>query len=122
MAKILIVDDSATVRQIIMRGIRRAGILVDSFAEADNGLQGLETLATVRVDLILTDINMPNMSGLDFVKTVREEHGNDTPILMITSEGSDEIVSEANERGANGCLKKPFLTEEIQEVLRRHLP
>jgi two-component system chemotaxis response regulator CheY len=60
---------------------------------------------------------MPNMNGLDFVKAVRAKHGNKTPIVMITTEGSDDVVNEARVSGANGYLKKPFTPEKIQEVL-----
>ncbi len=117
MANILIVDDSGTMRKIIMRGIRQAGYKVEVFKEAGDGLQGLEQLDDGGVDLILSDVNMPNMNGLDFVKAVRQKHGNGTPIVMITTEGSDDIVNEARASGANGYLKKPFTPEKIQEVL-----
>ncbi|PIE22921.1 MAG: two-component system response regulator [Planctomycetota bacterium] len=117
MSNILIVDDSGTMRKIIMRGIRQAGYKVDSFKEAGDGLQGLEQLDKGAVDLILSDVNMPNMNGLDFVKAVRGKYGNKTPIVMITTEGSNEVVNEARTSGANGYLKKPFTPEKIQEVL-----
>jgi two-component system chemotaxis response regulator CheY len=117
MANILIVDDSGTMRKIIMRGIRQAGYKVDNFKEAGDGVQGLEQLEGGAVDLILSDVNMPNMNGLDFVKAVRAKHGNKTPIVMITTEGSDDVVNEARVSGANGYLKKPFTPEKIQEVL-----
>ena len=117
MANILIVDDSGTMRKIIMRGIRQAGYKVDNFKEAGDGVQGMEQLEGGAVDLILSDVNMPNMNGLDFVKAVRGKYGNKTPIVMITTEGSDDVVSEARVSGANGYLKKPFTPEKIQEVL-----
>ncbi len=117
MANILIVDDSGTMRKIIMRGIRQAGYKVDAFKEAGDGVQGLEELDGGPVDLILSDVNMPNMNGLDFVKAVRSKFGNTMPIVMITTEGSDEVVNEARASGANGYLKKPFTPEKIQEVL-----
>jgi len=117
MANILIVDDSGTMRKIIMRSIRQAGYKVDAFKEAGDGVQGLEELDGGPVDLILSDVNMPNMNGLDFVKAVRSKFGNTMPIVMITTEGSDEVVNEARASGANGYLKKPFTPEKIQEVL-----
>ena len=117
MANILIVDDSGTMRKIIMRGIRQAGYKVDNFKEAGDGVQGMEQLEGGAVDLILSDVNMPNMNGLDFVKSVRGKYGNKTPIVMITTEGSDDVVNEARVSGANGYLKKPFTPEKIQEVL-----
>jgi two-component system chemotaxis response regulator CheY len=118
MAKnILIVDDSATMRKIIMRGIRQAGIDNADFKEAGDGVEGLQAVAAGAFDLILSDVNMPNMNGLDFVKAVAEKLGTPPPIVMITTEGSDEIVREAMSRGATGYLRKPFTPEKIQEVI-----
>jgi two-component system chemotaxis response regulator CheY len=118
MAKnILIVDDSATMRKIIMRGIRQAGIDNADFKEAGDGVEGLQAIAAGTFDLILSDVNMPNMNGLDFVKAVAEKLGTPPPIVMITTEGSDEIVREAMSRGATGYLRKPFTPEKIQEVI-----
>ncbi len=121
MVNILIVDDSGTMRKIIMRGIRQAGFKVDSFQEAGDGVEGLKVLESNPVDVILSDVNMPNMNGLDFVKNVREKHGSSIPIIMITTEGSEDVVAQAKANGANGYLKKPFTPEKIQEVLGEHL-
>ncbi|MFQ5503365.1 MAG: response regulator [Planctomycetota bacterium] len=121
MTDILIVDDSGTVREIIMRGIRQAGFKVENFAEAGDGAAGLEILESNSVDLILSDIDMPDMNGLDFVKNVREKHGDATPIVMITTEGSEDIVSEAKSLGADGHLEQPFSSDKIQEILGPHL-
>ncbi|MFN7671152.1 MAG: response regulator [Planctomycetota bacterium] len=118
MAKnILIVDDSATMRKIIMRGIRQAGIDNAEFKEAGDGVEGLQAIAAGAFDLILSDVNMPNMNGLDFVKAVTEKLATPPPIVMITTEGSEEIVREAMHRGATGYLRKPFTPEKIQEVI-----
>ncbi|MBM3962446.1 MAG: response regulator [Planctomycetes bacterium] len=118
MAKnVLIVDDSATMRKIIMRGIRKAGIDNVDFKEAGDGVEGMQAIAAGAFDLILSDVNMPNLNGLEFVKAVAEKLGTPTPIVMITTEGSDEIVSEAMRRGATGYLRKPFTPEKIQEVI-----
>ncbi len=117
MANILIVDDSGTMRKIIMRGIRQAGFKVDNFVEAGDGVQGLSALEGASVDLILSDVNMPNMNGLDFLAAVREKYGPSTPVVMITTEGSNDVVNEARTKGANGYLKKPFTPEQVQTVL-----
>ena len=118
MAKnVLIVDDSATMRKIIMRGIRQAGIEVADFKEASDGVEGMKAVEAGKFDLILSDVNMPNMNGLDFIKAVTQKLGTPPPIVMITTEGSEEIVKEALSRGAKGYLKKPFTPEKIQEVL-----
>lgn len=118
MAKnILIVDDSATMRKIIMRGLRQAGIENADFKEAGDGVEGLKAMETTSFDLILSDVNMPNMNGLDFVKAVKEKMPTPPPIVMITTEGSEEVIKEAMARGARGYLKKPFTPDKIQEVI-----
>ena len=68
-------------------------------------------------DLVLSDVNMPNMNGLDFVKAAVTQHDPAPPIVMITTEGSEEVIKEATTRGAKGYLKKPFTPEKIQDVL-----
>ena len=114
---ILIVDDSATMRKIIMRGLRQAGIADADFEEAADGAEGLRALAATTFDLIVTDVNMPNMNGLDFVKAVAAKLPTPPPIVMITTEGSEAVVKEAMARGAQGYLQKPFTPERIQEVI-----
>lgn len=114
---ILIVDDSATMRKIIMRGLRQAGVDNAEFQEAGDGVEGMKAVSAGKFDLILSDVNMPNMNGLDFVKSVAEQVPSPPPIVMITTEGSEEVVKEAMSRGAKGYLKKPFTPEKIQEVI-----
>ena len=118
---VLIVDDSATMRKIIMRGIRQAGIDNAEFQEAGDGVQGLEAVDGASFDLILSDVNMPNMNGLDFVRGVSEKFPDAPPIVMITTEGSEEVIKEAMSRGAKGYLKKPFTPDKIQEVIGPYL-
>ena len=117
MAKnILIVDDSATMRKIIMRGIRQAGIDNAEFKEAGDGVEGMKALESGSFDLVLSDVNMPNMNGLDFVKAATQQYDPAPPIVMITTESSDAVQS-ALENGAKGYLKKPFKPENVQEVV-----
>ncbi len=117
MANILIVDDSSTMRKIISRSLRQAGLSVDEIFEAGDGIEGLSLLASGKsVDLILSDINMPNMDGLEFIKSVRG-NGNKTPIVMITTEGGEEIIKEALANGASDSIKKPFTPDQLQEKL-----
>ena len=118
MAKnILIVDDSATMRKIIMRGLRQAGIENAEFKEAGDGMEGLKAMEGTTFDLVLSDVNMPNMNGLDFIKAVKERMPTPPPIVMITTEGSEEVIKEAMARGARGYLKKPFTPDKIQEII-----
>jgi len=116
MANVLIVDDSSTMRKIISRSLRQAGLTVDDIFEAGDGIEGLNALGSNKVGLILSDINMPNMDGLEFVKQVRA-NGNKVPIVMITTEGGEDILKEAVSSGANGSIKKPFTPEQLQEKL-----
>lgn len=117
MANILIVDDSSTMRKIISRSLRQAGLSVDEIFEAGDGIEGLAVLSSgKKVDLILSDINMPNMDGLEFIKSVRA-NGNSVPVVMITTEGGEEIIKEAMDSGASGSIKKPFTPDQLQEKL-----
>ena len=85
--------------------------------KAGDGVEGMQAVDAGAFDLILSDVNMPNMNGLDFVKAVATKLGTPPPIVMITTEGSEEVVKEAMNRGAKGYLKKPFTPEKIQEVI-----
>ena len=117
MANILIVDDSSTMRKIISRSLRQAGLSVDEIFEAGDGIEGLGVLSSgKKIDLILSDINMPNMDGLEFIKNVRA-NGNNVPIVMITTEGGEEIIKEAISSGASDSIKKPFTPDQLQEKL-----
>jgi len=116
MANVLIVDDSSTMRKIISRSLRQAGLPVDDIYEAGDGIEGLNALNGKKVDLILSDINMPNMDGLEFIKQVRA-NGNDVPIVMITTEGGEDIIKEAISSGASASIKKPFTPDQLNEKL-----
>ncbi len=116
MSNILIVDDSSTMRKIISRSLRQAGLAVDTIVEAADGIEGLNALGSNPIDLILSDINMPNMDGLEFVKQARA-NGCKAPIMMITTEGGEDIISEAINSGATGSIRKPFTPDQLQEKL-----
>ncbi len=115
---ILLVDDSSTMRKIIGRSLRQAGIDFANIFEAADGLEALEILEKEDVDIVLSDINMPNMDGISFL---REKAGRDSikdiPVLMISTETGDDIIGEAKSLGAVGALKKPFTPDKVNEVL-----
>lgn len=113
---ILLVDDSKTMRLILQRAIRQAGYRGLAVLEAENGAQALEKLRDGPPKLILSDWNMPEMSGLDFLKQVRAD-GNDVPFGFITSEASSEMRALAMSCGATFMLSKPFSPDDIQEAL-----
>src|SRR5687768_16821541 len=98
---VLIVDDSATMRKLIMRGIRQAGIVKAEFREAADGAEALEVLETMRCDLVVTDVNMPGMGGIEFVKAAAKLTVAPA-IVMITTEGNEDLMQEALDHGARG--------------------
>jgi two-component system chemotaxis response regulator CheY len=113
---ILVVDDSRTMRMILQRAIRQAGYRGLNVGEAENAMQALEKLRGEKPKLILSDWNMPEMSGLDFLKQVRAEE-NDVPFGFITSLASIEMRTLAMSSGATFMLSKPFTPDDIQEAL-----
>ena len=121
----LIVDDSSVMRKIIERSLRQAGLGIAAVLEAGNGADALTLLAENRVDLILCDINMPVMNGLEFVRQLSGiENAHGIPIVMITTEGSESQVVQALAAGARGYIRKPFTAEQVKEhvlpLLRVH--
>ncbi|MCB9915213.1 MAG: response regulator [Planctomycetes bacterium] len=119
----MIVDDSSTMRKIIMRVLRQAEVAVDSILEASNGVEALEQLvANPDIALILSDVNMPEMNGIDLVKKVRETRAKDAlPVIMVTTEGGEAMVTSALESGANGYVTKPFTPDSIRNALEPFL-
>mgnify|MGYP006296239245 CR=1 FL=1 len=119
MAKtLMIVDDSATMRKIIMRTVRMSGLDFDSTEEAGNGVEALEKLNETSVDIMLCDVNMPEMSGTELVQKVRENSACDnTKIIMVSTESSQDFIDGMMSDGANGYITKPFTPEKFQEKL-----
>lgn len=112
----LIVDDSSVMRKIVERSIRQAGIDIAEVREASNGAEGLGSLKQERVDLILCDINMPVMDGLEFLRQLPTvENAKGVPVVMITTEGSESHVVQALSIGARGYIRKPFTPEQVKE-------
>ncbi len=105
MPKILVVDDSATVRKLISNILKGANY---ETVEAVDGVDALEKLAQEDIDLIIADLNMPRMNGLELIRTIRKDPlYSDIPIVMLTTEGSDEDKKRGFEAGANVYLVKP---------------
>lgn len=113
---ILVVDDSRTMRIILQRAIRQAGYRALEVGEAESAMQALERLRAEQPKLILSDWNMPEMSGLDFLKQVRASENN-VPFGFITSMASSEMRVLAMSSGASFMLSKPFTPDDIQEAL-----
>lgn len=115
---ILIVDDSAAIRKILQRVLAQASVPISQVFEAGDGQEALNVLRGNKVGLILSDINMPNMDGLQFLSQVRAvEEWKTVPFVMITTEGSHARVMEAVQLGASGYVRKPFTPDQIKEKL-----
>ncbi len=113
---VLIVDDSSVMRKIVDRSLRQAGLDIKEVFEASNGAEGLARMQETRVDLILSDINMPTMDGLEFVRQLQAvENAKGVPIIMITTEGGEAHVVQALSCGAQGYIRKPFSSDQIKE-------
>ena len=119
MAKsLMIVDDSATMRKIITSAVRMSGLNFKRTEEAGNGVEALEKLNTSPVDIMLVDINMPQMCGTELVKKVREIAAcKKTKIIMVSTESSQEIIQGVIDNGADGFIAKPFTPEKFHEKL-----
>jgi two-component system chemotaxis response regulator CheY len=115
---LMIVDDSATMRKIIMRTVRISGLEFERTEEAGSGVEALAKLQPGPVDVILCDINMPEMNGIEFVKQARQLPGcSATRIIMVSTESSQELIDSLCANGANGYITKPFTPEAFRDKL-----
>jgi two-component system, chemotaxis family, chemotaxis protein CheY len=112
----LIVDDSSVMRKIVERSLRQAGIDLVEVREAGNGAEALGALNSSPADLVLCDINMPVMDGIEFLRQLQGvSTAKGMPVVMITTEGSESHVVQALSIGARGYIRKPFTPEQIKE-------
>jgi len=118
--KILVVDDSGIMRKIVTRTLRQAGFGGHDIEEAENGLDALEKIEADAPDIVLTDWNMPEMTGIELARAMNEKSLN-IPFAFITSECTAEMRDEANEAGAVAFLTKPFTAETMESVLGKIL-
>jgi two-component system chemotaxis response regulator CheY len=130
MLDVLIIDDSAAIRKILQRVLRQTGLAIGKVLEAGDGSEALTALGfgvtrhdwtnttEAKVGLVLCDINMPNMDGLEFLRTLKQNaEWKDLPVVMVSTEGSQDKVLEAVGLGAAGYVRKPFTAEQIKEKL-----
>jgi two-component system, chemotaxis family, chemotaxis protein CheY len=115
--KILIVDDSKAMRMIVIRTLRQAGFGGHELVEATNGAEGLAAVTQGGFDVVLSDWNMPQMNGIDFLKATRAA-GSTVPFGFVTSEGTPAMRQQANEAGANFLIAKPFTAESFGSALK----
>ena len=114
--RILIVDDSRVMRQIVTRTLRQAGFTGHDLVEAGNGVEGLAAVAQHEPDLVLSDWNMPEMTGIECLRALRSS-GSEVPFGFVTSEGSEEMRSTAAAAGALFLIAKPFTPEAFDAAL-----
>lgn len=119
MNKVLVVDDSRSMRTMIAMTLRQAGYEVD---EAENGKEGLEKASSGHYKLIMTDINMPIMTGIEMISSVRQLPSHRlTPILCLTTESGEDMKAKGKAAGATGWIVKPFTPEKLVSTVQRVL-
>jgi len=119
---VLVVDDSSSIRAIIKKIIRLSGFNVGEFWDASDGLAALSVLKEQWVDIVLTDINMPNMNGMELIAQMKkDDQMAGIPVVVVSTEGSEKKMKEAMAMGALGYVKKPFVPEDIKRTLNEIL-
>jgi two-component system chemotaxis response regulator CheY len=114
---ILTIDDSASIRQMVAITLKGAGFTV---LEAGNGLEGYEKAIGNTVHAVVTDLNMPVMNGLEFLKKFREHPaGKGIPVILLTTESDEELKRQARESGATGWIVKPFKQDQLLAVMKK---
>jgi len=114
------VDDSKTIREMVSFTLQNAGFTV---LEAEDGKQALTVLTGKEVQLIITDLNMPNMNGIELIRALRQDpRFKFTPILMLTTEGDATKKEEGKSAGATGWIVKPFNPEKLIQVIQKVCP
>jgi two-component system chemotaxis response regulator CheY len=117
---VLAVDDSASMRMLLKTSLTAQGFRIES---ANDGVHGLERMHEVNPDLLITDINMPRMDGFELIEAVRKEHQfRGTPILVLSTEFSEEKKARARNAGATGWITKPFDPQKLGTAIRRVCP
>jgi two-component system chemotaxis response regulator CheY len=122
MATILLVDDSVVIRKMLRRVLADCKLAIDEVLEAGDGAQALEKLASKPIDLVLCDVNMPVMGGLEFLENVQKHpEWVHIPVVMVTTEGAQDSVMKAVRLGAKGYIRKPFTHDEVKQKLQELL-
>ena len=119
---ILVVDDSKTIRSIIVKILKLTKLEIGQIFEAENGKEALDCLKDNWIDLILSDLNMPVMSGIEMISEMaRDGLLKDIPVVVISTDGSVKRIEELKEKGIREYIRKPFTPESLSEVIDRVL-
>ncbi|RLB44248.1 MAG: response regulator [Deltaproteobacteria bacterium] len=117
---VLIVDDSRVMRSVLKKTMQMCGFNVGQILEAGDGREALEVLKTNWVDLVVTDYNMPQMNGLELIEEMkRDEVLSGIPVIVVTTEGSEQKIKALLDKGASDYLQKPFTPEQMKSKLNR---
>lgn len=121
--KVMVVDDSSVMRQIIKNNLKQLGFELANLLDAEDGEEAMKRISEGGVDLVISDWNMPKMTGIDFLKTVRSDGAlKELPFLMVTSEADKEKIMEAVQAGVNQYIVKPFNANQLEEKIKEIFP
>jgi two-component system, chemotaxis family, chemotaxis protein CheY len=121
--KVMVVDDSSVMRQIIKNNLKQLGFELANLLDAADGEEALKKINEGKVDLVISDWNMPKMTGIDFLKAIRADGSlKELPFLMVTSEADKEKIMQAVQAGVNQYIVKPFNANQLDEKIREIFP
>lgn len=118
MSRILVVDDSPSMRQLVSLALSEDG---HEATPASDGLEAIRLAAAERFDLVITDLNMPNMNGLEFIQAFRAAGHRFTPVIVLTTEVNGALKAQAKQAGATGWVSKPFVMDQFRTVITKVL-
>lgn len=117
---VLVVDDSRSMRKVLLKTLQLSGFELGECLEASNGQEALDILEGKWIDLILSDVHMPVMDGIGFIRSLRDRDiCSDTPVVFVTTEANEDRLKQLMDLGARGYMRKPFRPEEIGALLSR---
>ncbi len=121
--KVIVVDDSSVMRQIIKNNLKQLGFEQSNLVDAEDGEQALKKMNEDDVDLVISDWNMPKMTGIEFLREIRADGSmKELPFLMVTSEADKEKIMEAVQAGVNQYIVKPFNATQLEEKIKEIFP
>ena len=121
--KVIVVDDSSVMRQIIKNNLKQLGFEQSNVVDAEDGEQALKKITENTIDLVISDWSMPKMTGIDLLRAIRSDGAlKELPFLMVTSEADKEKIMEAVQAGVNQYIVKPFNATQLEEKIKEIFP